>query len=90
MAFTFNWAGVQGIRDMTPVDRSSTIRTDAANWGNFVRGYEQNKANKEYAEMLEKYNAFDSKAANAELAQLMAELSSLKKRQEEIKAQLGG
>lgn len=89
MAFTFNWAGVQGIRDMTPT-RQSNVRTDAANWGNFVKGYEQNKANKEYADMLENYQAFDESASNTKLAKLMSELASLKKRNAEIEAQLGG
>lgn len=88
MAFTFNWAGV----DVPTIQGGSnnyqqTIRNDAASWGNALRGYEQRKANQEYADMLK---GFNNPNTAAKIAELQAELARLEQRNEAIKAQLGG
>lgn len=88
MAFTFNWAGV----NINPIQGGSnnyqqTIRNDAANWGGAVRGYEQRKANQEYADMLKE---FDNPNTKAKILEIKAEIARLEKRNEEIKAQIGG
>lgn len=90
MAFTFNWAGVQGIKDLTPKDRDQQIRSDAAAWGSALKGYDRYRADKEYKKLLEEYNKSGSGNLNESLATLMNELQQLKARNAEIKAQLGG
>ena len=90
MAFTFNWAGVQGVKDLTPKDRDQQIRSDAAAWGNALKGYDRYQADKEYKKLLEEYNQIGSEDLNGSLAALMNELQQLKARNAEIKAQLGG
>lgn len=90
MAFTFNWAGVQGVKDLTPKDRDQQIRSDAAAWGNALKGYDRYQADKEYKKLLEEYNQNGSEDLNGSLAALMNELQQLKARNAEIKAQLGG
>lgn len=91
MAFTFNWTGVQGVRDIPVKDRDAQIRSDAAAWGNAVKGYRNYQANQEYKKLLEEYNqAGNGEELSASLAQLMNELQRLKARNAEIKAQLGG
>lgn len=88
MAFTFNWAGIRP----TPIqvsDRSQT-RSDAAAWGNALRGLERRQADSEYADMLKEYKPYDEAGVNNELKQLTAELARLKQRNAEIEAQLGG
>lgn len=93
MAFTFNWAGVQGVKDLTPKDRDQQIRSDAAAWGSALKGYDRYQADKEYKNLLEEYNKPDpwgEQNPNETLASLMNELQQLKARNAEIKAQLGG
>lgn len=88
MAFTFNWAGIS-VPDIKggSNDYQKQIREDAANWGNAVRGYERKQADKEYADLLNEYSAPENAT---KLLQLKAEIARLEKRNEEIKAQLGG
>ena len=88
MAFTFNWAGVNipTVQGGTN-NYQQTIRNDAAHWGNALRGYEQRKANQEYADIL---NGFNNPNTSAKIAELQAELARLEQRNEEIKAQIGG
>ncbi len=71
MAFTFNWARGQSVPTIKGGDRSyqDTIRKDASNWGNALRGYETRQANQEYADMLGG-NAGDIAAIKAEIARL--------------------
>lgn len=90
MAFTFNWAGVQGVKDLTPKDRDQQIRSDAAAWGSALKGYDRYQADKEYKKLLEEYNQSGGEDLNGSLAALMNELQQLKARNAEIKAQLGG
>ena len=90
MAFTFNWTGVQGVKDLTPKDRDQQIRSDAAAWGSALKGYDRYQADKEYKKLLEEYNQSGSDNLNESLASLMNELQQLKARNAEIKAQLGG
>lgn len=90
MAFTFNWAGVQGVKDLTPKDRDQQIRSDAAAWGSALKGYDRYQADKEYKKLLEEYNQSGGEDLNGSLASLMNELQQLKARNAEIKAQLGG
>lgn len=90
MAFTFNWAGVQGVKDLTPKDRDQQIRSDAAAWGSALKGYDRYQADKEYKKLLEEYNQSGGENLNESLAALMNELQQLKARNAEIKAQLGG
>ena len=90
MAFTFNWAGVQGVKDLTPKDRDQQIRSDAAAWGSALKGYDRYQADKEYKKLLEEYNQSGSENLNESLAALINELQQLKARNAEIKAQLGG
>lgn len=90
MAFTFNWTGVQGVKDLTPKDRDQQIRSDAAAWGSALKGYDRYQADKEYKKLLEEYNQSGGENLNESLASLMNELQQLKARNAEIKAQLGG
>lgn len=88
MAFTFNWAGV----NINPIQGGShnyekTLRDDYAALGNFMRGYEQRKANQEYADMLKE---FENPNTKAKILEIKAEIARLEKRNEEIKAQIGG
>lgn len=81
MAFTFNWARGQSIPTIKGGDNSyqQTIRNDAANWGNALRGYETRKANQEYADML---------GGNvSEIAAIKAEIAALEKRNAELASQ---
>jgi hypothetical protein len=88
MAFTFNWAGIKApVIQGGSRDYQQTIRADAANAGNAVRGYEQKKANWDYAHMLQSY---DNPDVSGRVMELKAELVRLQQRNEEIKAQLGG
>lgn len=88
MSFTFNWAGVD-----VPViqggsnDYQKTIRADAANAGSFARGYEQRKADREYADMLDSYKSTDVKT---KVLEMKAEIARLEQRNQEIRKQLGG
>ena len=87
MSFTFNWAGVD-----VPViqggsnDYQKTIRADAANAGSFARGYEQRKADREYADMLDRYSAGDPRIAEIqkEIEQLQAKNAELEKQRAAI------
>lgn len=81
MAFTFNWAGVniptiQG----GSKDYQQTIRSDAANWGNALKGYERRQADNEYADLLDKRDR---------ISQIMARISALETRNQEIRQQIG-
>lgn len=82
MAFTFNWAGVNipTVQGGTN-NYQQTIRNDASNWGNALRGYEQRKANQEYADMLGQYSNGNSRIAEieAEIKQLEAQNAELEK-----------
>lgn len=82
MAFTFNWAGVNipTIQGGTN-NYQQTIRNDASNWGNALRGYEQRKANQEYADMLGQYSNGNPRIAEieAEIKQLEAQNAELEK-----------
>lgn len=81
MAFTFNWAGIS-VPDIKggSNDYQKQIREDAANWGNAVRGYERKQADKEYADLLGKRDR---------ISQIMARISELETRNQEIRQQLG-
>ena len=88
MSFTFNWAGVQGINDMTPKDRDQQIRSDGAAWGSALRGYEKQVADKEYADMLE-----GRSKSVGRVAEIQQEIARLEQRNDFIDrqlAQLGG
>lgn len=80
MSFTFNWAGIN-----VPViqggnrDYQQTIRSDAANAGNAVRGYEQKKADWKYAEVLD---------ARSRAGQIQARIAQLQDRNREIMQEL--
>ena len=81
MAFTFNWAGVniptiQG----GSKDYQQTIRSDAANWGNALKGYERRQADNEYADLIDKRDR---------ISQIMARISALETRNQEIRQQIG-
>lgn len=82
MAFTFNWAGVNipTVQGGTN-NYQQTIRNDAAHWGNALRGYEQRKANQEYADMLGQYSNGNPRIAEieAEIKQLEAQNAELEK-----------
>ena len=82
MAFTFNWAGVNipTVQGGTN-NYQQTIRNDASNWGNALRGYEQRKANQEYADMLGQYSNGNPRIAEieAEIKQLEAQNAELEK-----------
>lgn len=82
MAFTFNWAGVNipTIQGGTN-NYQQTIRNDASSWGNALRGYEQRKANQEYADMLGQYSNGNPRIAEieAEIKQLEAQNAELEK-----------
>lgn len=87
MSFTFNWTGtsiptIQGNKDWK--DR---IMKAGGDLGTAVRGYERKQADTEYADMLNEYSAPENAT---KLLQLKAEIARLEKRNEEIKAQLGG
>lgn len=86
MSFTFNWTGVH-VNPIQVKDRSQQVREDAGNWGKAVRGYQVAKANDEYADMLKEY---DNPSNKVQIMELKAEIARLEKRNEEIKAQLGG
>lgn len=83
MAFTFNWAGVSGIKDMTPKDRDQQIRTDAAAYGAALKGYERYQADKEYAQMLEGRNASAKR-----VSEIQQEIARLEQRNNFIDQQL--
>lgn len=81
MAFTFNWASGPSVPVIKGGDRSyqDRVRTDAANYGSALRGYETRKANQEYADML---------GGNAsEIASIKAEIASLERRNAELASQ---
>ena len=80
MAFTFNWAGVNvpTIQGGTN-NYQQTIRNDAANWGSALRGYENRKANQEYADILD---------ARSRVAQIQARIAQLQERNREIMQEL--
>lgn len=81
MAFTFNWASGPSVPVIKGGDRSyqDRVRTDAANYGSALRGYETRKANQEYADML---------GGNAsEIASIKAEIASLERRNAELESQ---
>lgn len=88
MAFTFNWSGIN-VPDIQGGSRDyqQTIRADAANAGNAVRGYEQKKADWDYANILKSY---DNPDVSGDVMKLKAELVRLQQRNEEIRKQLGG
>lgn len=88
MSFTFNWAGVQGVRPIEPKDRSQVVRTDAANLGTAVAGFDRLRANREYADMLGGYDEADPRIQQIErqIAELEAQNAQLLKR----RAQLAG
>lgn len=86
MSFTFNWAGVN-VNPVQVKDRSQQIREDAGKWGSAGRGYTVDKANEEYADMLKQY---DNPSNKTRIMEIKAEIARLEKRNEEIKAQLGG
>lgn len=88
MAFTFNWAGINAPAIQGGSNNyQQAIRNDAASWGGAVRGYEQRKANQEYADMLKE---FENPNTKAKILEIKAEIARLEKRNEEIKAQIGG
>lgn len=81
MAFTFNWASGPSVPVIRGGDRSyqDRVRTDAANYGSALRGYETRKANQEYADML---------GGNAsEIASIKAEIARLEQRNAELASQ---
>lgn len=82
MAFTFNWAGV----NINPIQGGShnyekTLREDYAALGNFMRGYEQRKANQEYATILDKQHR---------MAEIQGRIKQLEARNDEIRKQIQG
>ena len=87
MAFTFNWAGFNPVIQGGSHNYEKTLRDDYAALGNFMRGYEQRKANQEYADMLKE---FENPNTKAKILEIKAEIARLEKRNEEIKKQIGG
>ena len=86
MAFTFNWAGLS-VPSIQVNNNSQNVRTDAANWGGAVRGYNNWKADQEYADIAKEYRGkVDS--ANSDLASMKAEVQRLRARNDVIRAQL--
>lgn len=84
MAFTFNWAGLT-IPQIQPKDTMEQARTDAANLGSAIRGFETRKANREYADII---NGRDE--ALARMTEIGKRISQLQARNTEIRAQLDG
>lgn len=86
MSFTFNWAGLSTPK-IALKERDQQMRDDASAWGRAARGYTEHKANEEYADMLKQY---DNPSNKTRIMEIKAEIARLEKRNEEIKAQLGG
>lgn len=84
MAFSFNWAGVT-VPQIQPKDTTEQARTDAANLGSALRGYETRKANREYADIIKGRNE-----ARARMDEIGKRISALQARNQEIRAQLEG
>lgn len=87
MSFSFNWAGVQVPQASTEGNAAVQNRTraDAGAWGVAARGYERSVADREYGDLLSKYQGVDTGRVQA----LKADLARLKARNEEIRKQLG-
>ena len=87
MSFSFNWAGVQVPQASTEGNAAVQNRTraDAGAWGAAARGYERSVADREYGDLLSKYQGIDTGRVQA----LKADLARLKARNEEIRKQLG-
>lgn len=87
MGFSFNWAGVTvpqaNVEGNASVQNRS--RVDAGAWGQAARGYNRFRADKEYGDILSKYQGVDTGRVQA----LKADLARLKARNEEIRKQLG-
>ena len=82
MAFSFNWAGLN-VPQIQVKDRWQEAREDAANIGKALRGYEKREADREYAGLLERRNSELER-----MDDISARISSLQKRNEEIRALL--
>lgn len=78
MAFTFNWAGMNTPK-IALKDRDQQMRDDASAWGRAVRGYVEDRANKEYADVLD---------ARARATQIEARIAQLQARNKEIVQEL--
>ena len=82
MAFTFNWAGfgnpeIKGGNG----EYLKTLRDDYGNAGAAVRGWRIDKANKEYADMLDKQHR---------MSEIQARIKQLEQRNAEIRQQIQG
>lgn len=85
MSFTFNWAGVSTPK-IALKDRDQQMRDDASAWGRAVRGYTVNKANDEYANMLDEYSKGDPRIAEiqSKISALEAQNAELMKKRAEL------
>lgn len=81
MSFTFNWAGVN-VNPVQVKDRSQQIREDAGKWGRAVRGYTVDKANDEYANLLQEYSKGDPR-----IAEIQNKISALEAQNAELMEQ---
>ena len=82
MAFSFNWAGMS-VPQVNAYDGTENAMRDASKAALAARGFERRAADSEYAELLER--------RNSELERMdgiSARISSLQKRNEEIRALL--
>lgn len=84
MAFTFNWAGLKP-QQITPYDNSANLRADMENLGKGMWGMQKRAADTEYAKMLE-----ERSGAMTKMDEIVAEISRLEARNEEIRAKLSG
>ena len=84
MAFTFNWQGIR-VNPVAGAKGNEAARADAANFGAAVRGYENRKLDKDYAEMVR-----GRRDMQANVDGIKAEIDRLEARQAEIRAIIGG
>lgn len=82
MAFTFNWAGINAPAIQGGSNNyQQSIRNDAGSWGDAARGYKINKANKEYADLLNK---------QYRMSEIQGRIKQLEQRNAEIRQQIQG
>ena len=83
MAFTFNWAGFGGNPEIKGGNGEylKTMRDDFGNAGSAVRGWRIDKANKEYADLLDKQHR---------MSEIQARIKQLEQRNAEIRQKIQG
>lgn len=86
MAFSFNWAGVTVPQAQKGADRTRMSLELGADLGSAARGYKVDKANKEYASMLDEYGTSGNRIAEIEkqIAELEAANAELMQRKQAL------